>query len=290
MPNEDLRNPVNPTAVTITKNARIPVIPLDYGDRDLAQPKELLVDAKKGKIYIVSAEDKSIIFDITKQLAEDYLSQIDGNKTWVIIEGIGKVNLAEILKELNDSKVELLNPLDDSTALPAQAALDNSSIVIKDYVVQLYGFDEAPEEATLRKKDGRIEWVDPNSPSLEDPLEPKPGSNLNVIDIFPTNDKIILYAKPYMYTYISESPESIFLINLPKSRPKFARMRWKLDSLISITLKFPSNIMWIDENMMGTEVSKNISANTSYLIEMESWDFGETWIVTYVKSFPLPNS
>ena len=50
--------------VTITEKARIPVIALSYEDKDIAKKKELLVDYKKGGIYVVDAEDRTIIHDI----------------------------------------------------------------------------------------------------------------------------------------------------------------------------------------------------------------------------------
>ena len=69
-------------------NSRIPVIALPYSERQKAVPKELLIDYETGNIYVVSATDKSIIFNITEKILQK-LDSVTGDKIIVNIEGVG---------------------------------------------------------------------------------------------------------------------------------------------------------------------------------------------------------
>lgn len=262
--------------------ARIPVRPLSYDDRDLALPRELVIDYSEGNIFITDKEDPSILIDITKLIAESYLSNINGDNTTVTING-EKYNLSELLTLLKNNSIEILNAA-GNVAVPADVNYDHVSVTIKDNIVSLFGFGDAGNHATPMKKDGQLVWISPEDTA--DPSEPKPGANINVIDISPTNDSLILYNKPFMYTNITTTPMSGFLVRLPLSMPMYSRMRWKVDTAIQLTLSFPTNMVWIADDVMGIPLQKIIAANNSYIIEMETWDFGATWIVT--ESIMLP--
>lgn len=266
-----------------SNRARIPVRPLPYSDRDLAMTRELVIDYDKGNIYITDKDDPTMLIDITKLIADSYLSNINGDKTNVTING-EVYNLADILTELKQNKITILNSA-DTQAVPASVNYDHNSVSIKDNMVSLYGFTDAPNFSTPMKKDNVLVWLTPEDSG--DPSEPTPGANINVIDISPTNDYIILYNKPFQYTKITTSPRSNFLIKLPLSMPKFSRLRWKIDTDVQLSLSFPSNIIWIDDDIMATPVQKLIAAGHSYLIDLETWDFGTTWMVTTALMFPL---
>lgn len=263
--------------------ARIPVRPLPYADKDLAMTREIIIDYDKGNIFISDKDDPSILIDITKLIADSYLSNINGDNTNVTING-EVYNLAELLTELKRNKITILNSA-DSQAIPASVNYDHDSVSIEDNVVSLFGFKAAANNSKPMKKDGALVWLSPEDQG--DPGEPKPGANINVIDIIPTNNSIVLYAKPFMNTTIVTSPITSFLMKLPKSQPKFARIKWKLDTAIALSLSFSSNMTWIDDDIMGTPVEKRITAASTYLIEMETWDFGETWIVISSLLFPI---
>lgn len=266
-----------------SNRARIPVRPLPYSDRDLAMTRELVIDYDKGNIYITDKDDPTLLIDITKLIADSYLSNINGDNTNVTING-EIYNLAELLAELKRNKITILNSA-DSMAAPASVNYDHASISIQNNVVSMFGFEEASNFSTPMKLDNQLVWKNPED--MGDPSEPTPGANINVIDIMPTNDYIILYNKPYQYTRIITSPRSNFLIKLPLSMPKFSRLRWRIDTDIQLSLSFPSNIIWIDDDIMATPVQKLITAGHSYLIDMETWDFGATWVVTKASMFPL---
>mgnify|MGYP000369988515 CR=1 FL=1 len=62
------------------KGTRLPLIALDYNSRFLAEKKEILFDYKTGKLYVVSAEDKSVIFDITRNILKEVEKNVDIKK------------------------------------------------------------------------------------------------------------------------------------------------------------------------------------------------------------------
>lgn len=80
---------------------RVPIIALSYDERDKAVPKELLVDYDTGKIYVVSAYDKTVIFDLTQEISNYLLEAgVNGDNLVVNIDGVGEVNLEEIINNL----------------------------------------------------------------------------------------------------------------------------------------------------------------------------------------------
>lgn len=287
--------------ISITDKARIPVIALSYDDRDIAKNKELLVDYKNGGIYVVDAEDRTIIHDLSKLISENYLSQIDGENTYVNIEGLGIINLADILKLLYESRIQLVNRVDESISLPAGVSFDNKSICIAGNMVEVYGFHNAKPLSTPRvSEDGtRIEWV--NGVEEERPgndigivdeppggFEPPLGAVQNVLYIYPTDDHIILYNKPQQLTMLSEvtpvlvledTGETVagFIMDTPLTTMQYAKYQWRLDTTTDLVLVWGSNITWINPE------AKDIPANSVTIFTFETWNYGNTWIVSYVQ-------
>lgn len=248
--------------------ARIPVRPLDYEDRDIALTRELVIDYKTGFIYITDKDDPTELIDITKLIADSYLSKINGDNTTVTING-EVYNLSELLSSLNKSKISILNTA-DTIGIPADVNYDHNSITVEGKVVSLYGFNDAPNNSIPRKVDGTVVWSVENA----DELEPAPGAYNNVIDIDPTNDKIVLYNKPCVYTNLTASLYPVYDIEMPISLPRHARFEWKLDCKTDSEIKFPSNIVWI------TDEVTSIFNGKSYIFNIETWDYGATWIIS----------
>lgn len=97
-------------ANNVYSKARVPVIPLQYSQRQLALKKELLVDYENGKLYIVSATDKNILHDITAKITELVTANItSGTNLTVDIQGVGIVKLGEYLKVLTEKNIDFLN-------------------------------------------------------------------------------------------------------------------------------------------------------------------------------------
>lgn len=251
--------------------ARIPVRPLPYSDRDIAMTREIIIDYDKGNIYITDKDDPTILIDITKLIADSYLSNINGDNTSVTING-EVYNLSELLSELKKNKIEILNSA-DAISVPADVNYDHRSVTVDGVLVSIYGFMKAPNLSTPRKVDGQLVWDSPKG----DDLEPTPGASDNVITVIPTNDHIVLYAKPGVYTHLTAALEPLYHIEMPTSQPRYAHFAWRLDSEVISTIKFPANIEWVT-----TEVA-SIIAKRSYIFNIETWDYGVTWIISHIE-------
>lgn len=84
-------------------NARIPVIPLPYKDKELAVEKELVIDYghddKYPNLYIVDENDRTKLWDITAGIIQS-IQGSPGDDFTVEIEGIGTISLGDILNLL----------------------------------------------------------------------------------------------------------------------------------------------------------------------------------------------
>lgn len=84
-------------------NARIPVIPLPYKDKELAVEKEIVIkyghDDEYPNIYIVDENDKTKLWDITAGIVES-IKGSPGDDFTVVIDGIGTIKLGDILNLL----------------------------------------------------------------------------------------------------------------------------------------------------------------------------------------------
>lgn len=275
--------------IAITDKARIPVIALEYSQRDLARPKELIIDYEKGNLYIVDAEDRTILHDISKLIAENYLNNINGDNTYVNIEGLGLVNLSQILRILYQSRINLLNIMDDSVAIPTETSLDGKSIVIANNKVEVYGFHDALPLSTPRmSEDGtHIEWVGGvqeirpggDIENVDEPpggFEPPMGAKQNVLYIYPNKGIIILYNKPQMFTPIKEAVVDEYEIRFPMTIMQYAKFFWRVDSETEFGMKWPGNLVWL------TPKPDKADPDAVYIFECQTWDYGNTWIIKYI--------
>lgn len=84
-------------------NARIPVIPLPYKDKELAVEKEIVIkyghDDEYPNIYIVDENDKTKLWDITAGIVES-IKGSPGDDFTVVVDGIGTIKLGDILNLL----------------------------------------------------------------------------------------------------------------------------------------------------------------------------------------------
>lgn len=137
---------------------RVPVIPLDYNSRFLAEKKEILFDYTTGKLYVVSAEDKTIIHDITQNIMTYVQEGMDISKMTFNIEGIGPVNLSQYIKQIQKFNIKLLNESNKKYYAP-NVRFDNMSIVNFDGVVEVCGFTAAKNDTYAVKDGNLIKWV-----------------------------------------------------------------------------------------------------------------------------------
>ena len=137
---------------------RVPLIALDYNSRFMAEKKEILFDYKKGKLYVVSAEDKSVIFDITELILKEVEKNVDLSNYTFNIKGVGVVNLGEYIKQLSEFNIKTLDEPNKRYRVP-QIKFDNDSISNFDGNIEINGFKSANNN-TYPVKDGNVvKWV-----------------------------------------------------------------------------------------------------------------------------------
>ena len=140
------------------KSVRVPVIPLDYNSRFLAEKKEILFDYNTGQLYVVSAEDKNVIFNITDVVLEKVREGIDLDNLIINVEGIGDVNLSKYIEYLNKYNLTLLDN-DSKQYYAPTVKFDNMSIILRDGEATVAGFKHAGNDTYAVKQDNQIKWV-----------------------------------------------------------------------------------------------------------------------------------
>ncbi len=140
------------------KSVRVPVIPLDYNSRFLAEKKEILFDYNTGQLYVVSAKDKNIIFNITDVVLEKVQEGIDLDNLIINVEGIGDINLSEYIEYLNKYNLTLSDN-DSKQYYAPTVKFDNMSIILCDGEATVSGFKHAGNGTYVVKQDNQIKWV-----------------------------------------------------------------------------------------------------------------------------------
>ena len=141
------------------KTGRIPIIALDYSSRQLAEKRELLVDYKNAKLYVVSAEDKTVIYDITEKIIETFRESGDISNFTVNIEGVGIYDLGTIITQLFNSKIDLIEDKEFVYYTPT-TSFDNMSLAVYDRQASLVNFPTAPDRTVPMKESGVLVWKD----------------------------------------------------------------------------------------------------------------------------------
>lgn len=265
---------------------RNPVIALDYSEKHKAVPKELLVDYENGAIYVVSAHDKSVIFDITDRIYEQ-IKNMSGDNIEISIEGIGNVKLTDIIKQLHQDildSVKVINTGSDINYVARENVLDDKSLSIVNRNIEIEGFSKAEKHMIPRKgENGKIEWI--NMPMIPDisgsggpgiipPGNPDDGNITEVFVIEPVNDK--LYLRPTRRQKSVNLDRNCKVI-LPRVLDSFSEIEWYVvTNSFCPMLKFGSNVIW--SNILETQPQ----ANAHQVYKFKSWDSGETWLAELV--------
>lgn len=140
-------------------SGRAPVIALDYDSRFIAQKKELLVDYKKGKLYVVSADDKSVIFDITANIINEFTNSGSVADNFIVnIEGVGEINLTKAINRIYKNNITLKEN-DEAHYLSPTLRFDNNSIVVQNTEVGIANFKVAGNNTYPVKDNNVIKWV-----------------------------------------------------------------------------------------------------------------------------------
>ena len=267
-------------------NSRIPVIALPYSEKHKAVPKELLIDYETGHIYVVSADDKSKIFDVTSKIIEK-IESVTGDKIIVDIEGIGEVNLTEFLEQIKldlDDMVIITEEGKDAY-IPKPERFDGKSIESKYKNIQIKGFESAENGMVPQKYNGSVRWVFPiqgayDSEDGTPPGKPNPDDGLDtrVILIEPVEGKLFLRASRRLKT---ENLQKDIRVILPRVLDQYTEIYWQL-----VTFSY-TPILKFDDNIYFNEDELPI-ANGFNIYKFATWDGGETWFGSVEKYAKKP--
>lgn len=90
------------------KLGRVPVVPLPYSKKSMAQGKELIIDYPHGHIYVTDEKDPSILYDISNEIIKEVLNMNAKDMVITITLPNGEdytVNLAELLGDVYNKMV-----------------------------------------------------------------------------------------------------------------------------------------------------------------------------------------
>ncbi|MGL5329520.1 MAG: hypothetical protein ACRDD7_09635 [Peptostreptococcaceae bacterium] len=251
---------------------RIPVIALDYSEKHKADKKEMLIDYTTGNIYVVSATDKTIIFDITKKIL-DKIESISGNNIIIEIEGIGEVNLSELIAQIKrevGTKVDAIE-IDTDIIIPRDKRLDGKSLEEKYNMYQLTDFSSAEQGMIPQKYNGKVRWIYPPK-AIDDggnsDHNPEDGQfTTNVIILNPIEGKIHLNASKRQKTiHLCEDVNII----LPVVLDEFCEIFW----LVDIREVLPRVTF---DNKCNFNTSTITMKNKFHIFKFSTWDGGESW-------------
>ena len=274
---------------------RIPVIPESYDNKQRAVCKELLVNYDTGDIYIVSKDDPTTLIDVTAKIKES-IKNIEGANIEIDIEGIGKINLEELMKQMNDNvktSVKAIPTGESIKYITDKAVLDTKSLEInKKYnTVQIKGFKEADENTMLVKRNGVAVWLpvitsdstndeDKDNPSSSlgnssTPINPDDGlsSKCHILD--PSDHKLYLLASKRQKTIM---PTSYFKVILPTPMDERTDIEWLVttDEKNTPEVTFPTNLFW-------DEIFDTLIPSTMHVFKFSTWDCGRTWAASFRK-------
>lgn len=168
-------------------NARIPVIPLPYSDKNLAVEKELIIeyghDDVYPNLYIVDEYDRTKLWDITEGIQKS-LHGSSGDNFTIEIDGLGTIELGDILNLLytisltHDEawSVETIKQMVPTTIV------DNKGIVYAPRTLSTAVYTEAGETIDARLKSiskigMAVRYLDPLPEDTDNFVIPYPFEN-----------------------------------------------------------------------------------------------------------------
>jgi len=256
--------------MSILTNGRIPIIPLPYEYKHMAVKRELVIDEKEKKLYLVSSENSSKLIDITQSVIE-HIKDLDGNIINVEIQGVGIVNLKEFLNLINKSIENSVNLQDVSEVkyVAQTKYIDKKSLTKHFNKIEINGFAKAPNRTIPMKKDGKIEWV--SIYGLDGEKEDNSSIDScygNVYEIIPQNRRL--------YPIISKRQKTSYIIEdcavvLPTPLSDYCSIEWCfLTGDFAPNLTFPDNVYFKDAN--------KVLPNCKAVFEFRTFDGGDNWL------------
>ena len=236
-------------------NGRFPIIPLDYKNRHLAYKRELMFDYKTGRMYVVSAEDKSVIFDITEQILNIVSSSVKADNLVVEVEGIGKVNLKKYVTDIKKAALHA-NTLTGNGCVGTQA-YDFVSISNKDGIVQLHNFWKAePGQVPTIDENGVLVWAQINS------FYP-------VKEVVPNDSGIYVLNNRYSFSTVDVNVDMDLI-----SDTDYGILSWKVTSGEN-----KPNFRLVNDKTIQLEYESDFDmpANSTFIYTFETFDKGHSW-------------
>lgn len=285
-------------------NARIPLIPLDYNQKYLSVKKELMVDYTNGKLYIVSAESKEKIFDVTSQITEIVKNNITANNVIVNIEGIGEIDLKSIIDKLYKDEVNFT--VEEDKDFAPSIRVDNSSINVVNGNMQIYKFDQAVE-GTCPVKDGTGAIIWKPLPVDESALISATGiSSTATIEGSSANIRTFSLSPDGIYIILGIYNDKYIIINPAKPTDNYTKIKaviyvankLETESVIdshklictskSLTDYLASNtnneVLW-DTAPTSANINAPVSIDTGcyYTLTLETYNQGIVWLASLKK-------
>lgn len=137
-------------------HGRIPIVPLDFDQRQLAQPKEIMIDYSNQDLYIVDKDVPSTFYNLTTILTTKVSQNIDANLIYIDLDNIGHVRLKTYLEEVAYKTIKVAGIDASENALTTQ--FDNRSVECLDGQIQIAFFDNAPQHSFLKKNGDTVSW------------------------------------------------------------------------------------------------------------------------------------
>lgn len=272
-------------------NIRVPVIALPYSESHKAMQKELLIDYNNGNIYVVSATDKNVIFDVTSKISEQ-LKNMDPSNMKIYIDGIGIIDLKTLLNtfklELDDT-IKLEDTSEDAHYIKSDISIDDKSLEISHANIQIAGYIDAPDFSVPQRYGDTIRWMpvpdllagqgiiigdgdntSTGNTGIDIPYSYLDGNIKQVPILEPNNYNIFLSSGLQKSKYMIDDGTPI-LIHLPVTLDDYSRLRWLVQTNSNAPiLEFMSTIIWKTENF-------NLVKDSYHIFEFETWDNGTTW-------------
>lgn len=138
-------------------NARIPVIPLPYTDKNLAVEKEVIIKYGNGdeypNIYIVDDKDRTKLWDITEGIRLSIQSSSGDNFT-IEIDGLGTIELGDILNLLYSISLthDEAWSIDTIKKMVPTTIVDNKGIVYAPRTLSSAVYTESGDSIDVRLK------------------------------------------------------------------------------------------------------------------------------------------
>ena len=278
------------------KRMRVPCSPLDYKNKDLSGPKEVIVDysgtdnekgEKEYHVYITD-ENKNMI-DLTELILHRIEHSV-GSDITVNIDNYGDINLNEFLSYLYQqvSKTVKLTGINDNMRYMFKSIIpDHRSLEVVDHKLGIKNYNEAADNSFPHKEGRSILWDTSTGSSSSgggsfggsgsgSGGSGGPNSTIDGVNSNTVYDQTILNGKAYLKA--SQllriiNPTKNFKVILPTTQNTYSVVQL----FIQTTNKIPQ-ITFSDNCMWKSIANAKLYANSMHIFKFTSFNNGATWM------------